>query len=160
MWLLALFIAVPMIEIAVFIQVGGLIGLWPTLALVLLTAILGTSLLRQQGRMALADLQRSFGELRDPAAPLAHGALIVFGGALLLTPGFFTDALGLGLMIPRVRAALLEKLRARLSHVSFQTAYHESPRPAEPEDDIIDVEFDDVTPRPTHHPGNSGWTKH
>ncbi len=94
MWLLIAFIAVPLIEIALFIQVGGFIGLWPTLLIVIATAIAGTYLVRSQGRMALSQLQRSFNDLRDPTEPLVHGAMILFSGALLLTPGFFTDAVG------------------------------------------------------------------
>ena len=93
MWLFLAFLTVPLIEIALFIQVGGAIGLWPTLAIVVLTAVLGTSLVRSQGRLALGQMRNSFQTLSDPAEPLAHGAMILFAGALLLTPGFFTDAL-------------------------------------------------------------------
>ena len=60
MWLFLAFLAVPLIEIALFIQVGGLIGLWPTLAIVVLTAVIGTSLLRKQGAAAMSNLRRSF----------------------------------------------------------------------------------------------------
>ena len=94
MWLLIAFIAVPMIEIALFIQVGGAIGLGWTLAIVLITAILGTWLVRTQGAMALGQLRSAFSELQDPTEALVHGAMILFAGALLLTPGFFTDAVG------------------------------------------------------------------
>lgn len=88
MWLFLAFLAVPLIEIALFIQVGGLIGLWPTLGIVILTAILGTWLVRSQGLRALSELQGSFSRLEDPSKPLAHGAMILLSGALLLTPGF------------------------------------------------------------------------
>lgn len=106
MWLLALFIAVPLIEIALFIQVGGWLTLWPTLAIVVATALVGTALVRRQGRQVIEELRGSIGELRDPAAPLAHGAMILFSGALLLTPGFLTDAVGFALLVPRVREAI------------------------------------------------------
>ena len=86
MWLLLAFIAVPMIEIALFIQVGGLIGLGWTLLIVLGTAILGTYLMRAQGAMALNNLKRSFSEMRDPSEPLADAAMILVAGVLLLTP--------------------------------------------------------------------------
>lgn len=152
MWLFAVFIAVPLIEIALFIQVGGIIGLWPTLLIVLLTAFLGTQLLRQQGQMAIRDVQSSMTRLQDPSAPLAHGAMIVFGAALLLTPGFFTDALGLALMVPRVRNWAMSQISARIAARHPQAMRHEA--------DIVDAEFDDVTPRPTHTPGESGWTRH
>ncbi|MGR3522734.1 MAG: FxsA family protein, partial [Paracoccus sp. (in: a-proteobacteria)] len=87
MWLFVLFVAIPLIEIALFIQVGGLIGLWPTLGIVLLTAVAGTALMRSQGARAWAEVQRSFAELRDPSRPLAHGVMILMAGMLLLTPG-------------------------------------------------------------------------
>jgi UPF0716 family protein affecting phage T7 exclusion len=105
MWLIVAFIAIPLIEIALFIQVGGLIGLWPTLGIVLLTAVAGSFLMRSQGLATLERLRGSLSRMDDPSEPLAHGAMILFGGALLLTPGFFTDALGLALMLPPVRMA-------------------------------------------------------
>ena len=156
MWLFVLFLAVPLIEIALFIQVGGLIGLWPTLAIVVLTAIAGTWLVRSQGSMELARLRNSFEELRDPMDPLAHGAMILFAGALLLTPGFFTDAVGLALLMPPVRRAALRQLRSRIRVETF--AYGQ--RPPEPGPDVIDGDWEDVTPtrQPTHRP--SGWTRH
>ncbi|NNK77594.1 MAG: FxsA family protein, partial [Litoreibacter sp.] len=94
MWLFVLFVTVPIVEIALFIQIGGLIGLWPTLGIVILTAILGTILVRSQGLMALAQVRDNLNELRDPTESLAHGAMILASGLLLLTPGFFTDFVG------------------------------------------------------------------
>jgi UPF0716 protein FxsA len=166
--LLILFIAIPLIEIALFIQVGGVIGLGWTLAIVLATAVIGSWLVRQQGAMALRQLQQSFHALGDPTEPLAHGAMILLSGALLLTPGFFTDALGFALLIPPVRQWVLRKLRERVTVQSFTmgTASEErfAPRPPEMDGDVIDGEFSDVTgdKRPTHSSGRgpSGWTKH
>ena len=167
MRLLALFVVVPLIEIALFIQVGGWVGLWPTLAIVVLTAIAGTALVRQQGALALRQLRRSFHELRDPAEPLAHGAMILVSGALLLTPGFFTDAVGFALLIPPVRHAAYRQLRRRITVQSFD--YGASPRPGpdrtprgwEVDDEVIEGEFTETEPpkRPTHRPA-SGWTRH
>jgi len=141
MWLLIVFIAVPLIEIALFIQVGGAIGLWPTLALVVLTALLGTWLLRLQGTMALAELRRSFSDVEDPSEPLAHGAMILFAGALLLTPGFFTDVVGFALLSPPVRRWIFTELRKRVRVQSFEGGPRHPPhdRP-----DIIDAEFEDL----------------
>ena len=170
--LLLLFIAIPMIEIALFIQIGGVIGLGWTLVIVLLTAILGSWLVRAQGALALKQLQQSFQALNDPTEPLAHGAMILFSGALLLTPGFFTDAVGFALLIPPVRHWVFVKLRERVRVQSFtmgsETNQGFSPghRPDHgPQDgDVIDGEFTDVTgaKRPTHNStrGPSGWTKH
>ena len=105
MWLLIAFIAVPLIEITLFIQVGGAIGLGWTLAVVVLTAILGTWLVRSQGALALGQLRSSFNDLRDPTEPLVRGAMILFSGALLLTPGFFTDAVGFAFLVEVKRIA-------------------------------------------------------
>lgn len=161
MWLFLAFLAVPLIEIALFIQVGGAIGLWPTLGVVVLTAILGTWLVRSQGALAIGNLRRSFSELDDPTEPLAHAAMILLAGALLLTPGFFTDAIGFALLMPTVRRAAFEYLRKRVHVQRFDMgspgpAVHPGPR----ESDIIDGEFHEVDPskKPTHQP--SGWTKH
>lgn len=113
--LFALLVAVPIIEIALFIQVGGLIGLWPTLATVVITALLGTWLMRREGRGAMESLQRRLAEGGDPTGPIAHGAMILVAGVLLLTPGFFTDACGLALLLPPVRAALIRWGAAKLA---------------------------------------------
>lgn len=106
--LLILFIAVPIIEIALFIQVGGFIGLWPTLAIVVLTALVGTTMMRAQGLSTLARLQTSLTTGENPVDPIAHGALILVSGILLLTPGFFTDSVGLTLLFPPIRIALIK----------------------------------------------------
>lgn len=114
MILFALLAAIPIIEIALLIGVGGLIGLWPTLAIVIATAALGAWMVKGQGRQAMANLRLSFQELRDPAEPLAHGAMILVAGALLVTPGFFTDAVGFALLVPPVRDAAYRHLRRRI----------------------------------------------
>jgi len=106
MWLLIAFIAVPLIEIALFIQVGGAIGLWSTLGIVVLTAVLGTYLVRQQGGMAISQLRGKMSNLQDPTEALANGAMILFSAALLLTPGFVIDAFGIALLAPPFRSCL------------------------------------------------------
>ena len=150
MYLFLAFLLVPIIEIALFIQVGGLIGLWPTLAIVVLTAVLGTVLVRTQGRMALGQLQRSFAELDDPTEPLAHGAMILLSGALLLTPGFFTDAIGFALLIPGVRVAVFRYLKSKVTVTQFQMGpgpgFQTRSGPFD-QGDVIDGEFTEVRPR-------------
>ena len=166
MWLFLLFLSVPLIEIALFIQIGGLIGLWPTLGIVVLTAVLGTWLVRTQGRLAMTQLRDSFSQLNDPTEPLAHGAMILIAGALLLTPGFFTDAVGFALLFPPFRSAAFRFVRARVKVQSFEmgattTRSYSTRRPSGQQDpDIIEGEFHEIDPkkRPTH--GNSGWTRH
>lgn len=128
MWLLIAFIAVPIIEIAFFIQIGGFLGLFPTLAIVILTAIAGTYLVRAQGLSVLSQLQSRFREMNDPSEPLAHGAMILFSGALLLTPGFFTDFIGFLLLVPNVRATVFRKVKERLNiqKSNFETQFSSS----------------------------------
>lgn len=104
--LLFIFIAVPVIEIGLFIQVGGAIGLLPTLAVVIITAVIGTFLLRQQGLNIVMKVQAEMAAGQMPVKNLIHGAFIVVAGLLLLTPGFFTDFIGFSLFIPQVRLML------------------------------------------------------
>jgi len=151
------FLIVPLIEIGLFIQVGDWIGLWPTLGIVVLTAVLGSWLVRSQGLMAMGKLRSSFSELQDPTKPLADGAMILFAGALLLTPGFFTDAIGFALLLPPVRAAVYKYARSRVSVQRFDMGgARYDPRQEKPKDDVIDVEFREVDPNDPP----SEWTKH
>ena len=154
MLLFIAFLAVPLIEIALFIQVGGAIGLWATLAIVVLTAIAGTALVRGQGIMTLNRLRSSFSDMQDPTEPLVHGAMILFSGALLLTPGFFTDAVGFALLVPAVRVWLFNMLRARMTVHHFSTAQRHR------DNGVIDGEYEDVTPQQPRRPqGPSGWSR-
>jgi len=114
LFILVAMIAVPIIEIAVFIQAGDLIGLWPTLATVVLTAIVGTALLRRQGLAALRRVQESLEAGRPPVAELFDGLCLLVAGALLLTPGFVTDGFGLLLFAPPFRKILLGVLSRRI----------------------------------------------
>ncbi len=110
-FLVALFIVVPIVELYVIIQVGGLIGLWPTLALLLLDAILGSMLLRHQGRGAWRRFNEALAQGRFPGKEVADGLLIVIGGTLLLAPGFLTDIVGLVFLIPPTRALVRAVLK-------------------------------------------------
>jgi len=111
--LLALFLIVPIIEIYLLIQVGGVIGAIPTVFLVVFTAVLGALLLRQQGFATLRRVQESMARGELPALQLLEGVLLLFGGALLLTPGFFTDAIGFVCLVPRLRQGLIRWLMSR-----------------------------------------------
>lgn len=154
MWLLIAFIAVPLIEIALFIQVGGAIGLWPTLLIVIVTAVLGTYLVRNQGLQALARVKSSFEQMNDPSEALAHGAMILFSGALLLTPGFFTDAVGFALLVPSIRLSVFNWARSRVQVTSFSTG-----GPQRHQSDVIDGQFSEVPEDSAKQHGPSGWTK-
>ena len=157
MWLFIAFLMVPLIEIGLFIQIGGAIGLGWTLLIVIITAVIGTYLVRAQGMQALGQVKSSFNEMRDPSEALAHGAMILFSGALLLTPGFFTDAVGFALLIPGVRLAVFKWARARVNVASFST--HAGPQRAA-QSDIIEAEYTEVDPGSTEQGPPSGWTKH
>ena len=159
MWLFWVFLAVPIIEIALFIQVGGAIGLPLTLAIVILTAVAGTYLVRNQGANAMQRVQASFQGVGDPTTALADGAMILFAGALLLTPGFFTDGFGFALLIPQSRAVIRRYLASRIQTAQFtaQTQHqtYDQARPRHQNDDVvISADYEEVTPK-----GDSGWTK-
>ena len=163
--LLLIFVVVPLIEISLFITVGGAIGLGPTLAIVILTAIFGSWLLRREGARALIDVQRAFVEFRDPTAPLAHGALILVAGVLLISPGFFTDTLGLLLLIPTVREAVLRRTgrrvmsRVRSGFTAHPNEFSDDPNGTTPHrygrGVVIDAEFVE-TAEPEPQPGDGG----
>ena len=158
MWLFLLFVAVPLIEIALFIEVGGFLGLPTTLAIVIVTAFLGTWLVRAQGATALNQVRGSFSNMQDPSEPLANGAMILFAGALLLTPGFFTDAVGFLLLFPPFRAAAFKYVKSRVTVQTFSTGAPPHQRQNPPEN-VIDGEYTEVSPDKPPSNGNSGWTK-
>ena len=112
-YLLVLFIAMPIIEIGVLIQVGGLLGLWPTLIIVILTAILGTWMLRQQSAATLMQAQQRLSAGQLPAQQIFEGLLLLVGGVLLLTPGFVTDAIGFACLLPWSRRWLAGRIAER-----------------------------------------------
>lgn len=163
MWLFFVFVAVPIIEIALFIQVGGAIGLWATLGIVILTALAGTALMRAQGVMTLNRLQTSLAEGRNPTDPIAQGAMILVAGVLLLTPGFFTDAIGFSLLLPPVRAFIIRWAAARLSsakNVHFTTFNSGQASPSRQSSDTIEGDFEILEDENTSPPENpSGWTR-
>ena len=112
--LLLLFIFVPIIEIGLFIQVGGFLGLWPTIALVLITAFVGASLVRSQGLQTLMSVQNRLQQGELPAQQIFEGVMLAVAGVLLLTPGFMTDALGMLVLLPAPRAAIAKYLMAKM----------------------------------------------
>ena len=116
--LIVLFIVVPIAELAVLIQVGQAIGVWWTIALLVADAILGSMLARSQGRAVWRRFNEALQAGRAPAREVMDGALVLFGGALLLTPGFLSDILGIVLLLPPtralVRAILVRRFAARM----------------------------------------------
>jgi UPF0716 protein FxsA len=110
--LVLLFIVVPIVELFVIIQVGEAIGVLPTIALLIADSVLGSLLMRSQGRAAWRRFNAAVAERRVPHREVLDGVLVIFGGALLLTPGFVTDVLGIVLLLPPTRA-LVRGLVAR-----------------------------------------------
>jgi UPF0716 protein FxsA len=142
--LLASFIGVPLVEIAIFVQVGEALGLWWTLALVVLTAVIGTALMRRQGLETLRRARTAFARGEMPVAEILDGLFLLVGGVLLLTPGFITDALGFALLIPATRALFRTALLARVVRSGrFTTSGESSARRS-----TIDATYDVIDPEP------------
>jgi len=110
---LLLFVAMPIIEIAVLLRIGSALGWLPTLAIVILTAILGTAMLRQQGLATINTARQRLDAGEMPAQQLLEGMMLLIGGVLLLTPGFVTDAFGFACLIPWSRRWLAGRIAAR-----------------------------------------------
>ena len=155
--LLFVFIVVPIAEITVFIQVGEKFGLWPTLTIVILTALVGTALLRYQGIRTLGRVQGSLEKGEVPVGEVFTGLCLLIAGALLLTPGFLTDALGFSLFVPSIRGFLTSGILRALSKRgrvwtngsnSSNGSSARRPRASQPEKTVIDVDFMEVTEEP------------
>lgn len=121
--LLLMFITVPVIEIALFIQVGGVLGLWPTVALIILTAVIGASLVRSQGLQTLLTVQQRLNKGELPAQKIIEGVMLAVAGVLLLTPGFMTDAMGMVVLLPWPRAWLAKQFLGRMKVGGFQRGF-------------------------------------
>lgn len=132
--LLFLFITVPLLEIYLLLQVGGYIGAFNTIALILLTALIGTILLRQQGLATLTRVQQSLDQGRLPAGELVEGLMLLLAGVLLLTPGFFTDVIGFICLIPVLRQFLAR-------HVLIWFMQHRQNSQTGQDQNIIEGEF-------------------
>jgi UPF0716 protein FxsA len=149
--LVLLFIAVPLAELAVIIQVGQAIGVWWTIGLLLADSILGSWLMRHQGRSTWRRFNETMQAGRVPTREALDGALVIFGGALLLTPGFITDILGLILLIPPTRAVVRAVLARRIAHRMVASATKRTtPRPRgdyDVEGTAVDVDPDRIERR-------------
>ncbi|MGI9568597.1 MAG: FxsA family protein [Desulfobulbia bacterium] len=122
--LLLLFIFVPIIEIGLFIQVGGFLGLWPTIALVLITAFVGASLVRSQGIQTFMSVQGRLQQGEMPAQQILEGVMLAVAGVLLLTPGFMTDALGMLVLLPAPRAMIAKKMMEKMVVSNMSGGFH------------------------------------
>lgn len=138
--LLLIFIVMPILEMWLLIRVGGVIGPWPTIGLVLLTAFIGLGLLRLQGAEALLRARQKLSMNEIPARELADGLFFAIGGALLLTPGFMTDIIGFACLTPGIRTWVIHLLIRRLLQ-SGHVKMHRTASPSDSPQDYIDGEF-------------------
>jgi UPF0716 protein FxsA len=147
--LIVLFILVPIAELAVIIQVGQLIGVWWTIGLLIADSVLGSLLMRSQGRAAWRRFNAALAERRPPAREVLDGVLVIFGGALLLTPGFITDVFGAVFLLPPTRALLRRLLvrRFTLRMVSSIAMPRRTPRDGDIEGTAVDAEPDGLERR-------------
>jgi UPF0716 protein FxsA len=130
--LLALFVIVPLLELALLIRVGQWLGLLPTIALVVVTGVVGAALARREGLRTLGRIRAELGVGRFPVGRLLDGVMILFAGGLLLTPGVLTDIVGLTLLVPaardRVRTLLIARVRRSVeSGRTNITLYYDPP---------------------------------
>ncbi len=130
--LLILFVLVPIAELAIIIQVGQAVGVWWTIAILIADSVLGSLLMRSQGRATWRRFDDALRSGRVPAAEVLDGGLVIFGGACLLTPGFITDLFGLLLLLPPTRAVVRRLLvrRFALRMVAGASAHGMRPPPA------------------------------
>ena len=157
MWLMLAVLALPLVEIALFVVVGGAIGLWATLAWVVLSAVLGVFILKRVARMGAISFDRDVRALRDPMAPIAGRAFSILAAGLLILPGFFTDTLGLLLLLPPVQALLVTMFARRLRQAG---AVHQASMTIEGDwAEVPPERNDDETRTESPHPP-SGWTRH
>lgn len=145
MWVGAAFLVLPLVEIALFVVVGGWIGLWSTLAVVIGSGILGVTLLRRMGAPSLGVVRG------DLLSPLAERALLAVAAMLLILPGFLTDTVGLILLLPAVRRLVVAQLAARLRQTGAGRRADET---------VIDGEFYEIEPETRELRPPSGWTRH
>ena len=139
LYIIAGILLLPLIEIAVFIWVGGLIGVLPTILLTVATAVAGTLMLRQQGVSLLMRMQKELDAGRSPGNEVMQGAMIVLASIFLLIPGFVTDAIGLLLFIPPVREALARFIISKSNVVIVNGG----PGTRRTEDGVVDLDSED-----------------
>lgn len=119
--LFLMFILVPMIEIGLFMKVGGMLGFWPTITLIFMTALVGTALVRSQGMQTLMTLQSRLQQGEVPTQQIIESMLLAIAGFLLITPGFMTDIFGILLLLPAPRAWFAKKVMGKMVTTSYSS---------------------------------------
>ncbi len=142
------FIAIPLIEIAIFIEVGGAIGVWPTIGIVLGTALMGATLLRMQGLATWRRAEEAMRRGEPPVAEMLDGVFLIVAALLMVTPGLFTDCIGLLLLIPPLRREIGRRAARRIAASSRFTVYSSGMGGARP-----GPGFDPGAGRPAKGPG-------
>lgn len=140
------FLVVPVVELYVIITVGQAIGVLPTIALLIADALLGAALFRREGRRAWRALRVALNEQRVPGREVADGALVVLGGALLLTPGFVTDVFGVLCLLAPTRALLRRLLTGVATRQLLGGAPRQRPTPRAPSTPYGVIEGENVEP--------------
>ncbi len=131
------FVTIPFIEIYLLLQIGGIVGVFPTILLVVTTAIIGAGLLRQQGLATFQRFQEGLAKGEIPAYEMVEGPILLVGGALLLTPGFFTDVIGFACLIPQARRKIAQYIiEKRLVQAGVAPQQQQKAQP-----DVIEGEF-------------------
>jgi len=154
-----LFLVIPIAEIYLLLEVGGLIGALPTIILVVLTAVIGAGLLRQQGLSTLARLQHNMAQGKIPAQEMIEGVLLAVGGALLMTPGFVTDTIGFLCLLPFTRKLIAQNIMRRSANkmkagVNAQmggftySSYHSENSHYQNDPNIVEGEYTEVEENP------------
>lgn len=157
-------LVIPLLEIAAFVVIGGEIGLWATLGLVVVTAVIGSFLLRWQGLSLVSRIQTELAAQRLPAKDMVRGVMLLLAGVLLLTPGFVTDTIGFLLFVPTFQDGVWKFLKSRVnvssasggprSGASFNQPggnFHGTNTPNN-DDSVVDLDPDDFTRRDDESP--------
>jgi UPF0716 protein FxsA len=157
MWLKLAFLVVPLIEIALYVLIGRVIGVWLTLAWVVLSAVLGIFILKRAARFGTITFDGSMQALGQPSSPPAQRVMQILAGVLLILPGFLTDSLGLLLLLPPVQLAIIGLLAARIA--TFRASGHQGM--------TVEGDWREVEPGPDGRLNSSDpagppseWTRH
>ena len=126
-WIFLVFLIVPIIEIALFVLIGQAVGFWPTVLGILVIALLGSAIIRRQGTALIAEIRSTMGRGQLPARALGDAMLVGIAGVLMVVPGYFTDCLGLLLLVPPIRQAIYWMLKTRLGFADVSAAAPKRP---------------------------------
>jgi len=138
-----LLLVVPLAEIAAFVVIGGQIGVWATLGMVFLTAIIGSFLLRWQGVGLFNRINTEMRANRVPGRELVHGVMILIAGVLLLTPGFVTDSLGFLLFVPAIRDLVWRAVKDRIVVQTMSSGFGSATGNRQAEEGVVDLDEDE-----------------